>query len=485
MKIISRYFIVLIFISLTVSIFPQTGKPQYNLRCERAGNYIGDIKVELFPLIAPLHTHNFDSLVSIQFFDTTAFHRVVPNFVIQGGDPNSRHGDPSTWGFGDSTQTNVPAEFSNVNHARGILGAARDVDINSANSQFFINVVENSGLNGLYTVYGRVYEGMNIADNIVNSPTVPGTERPVEKIEMFVTYIGMNNSVPATPVLISPANGLVDVVNALNFQWSADNESVLFRFQISEDSTFTNTQLDTLIGVRSSLRGNFEQGLKKFYWRVQANNGGNLSDFSETRNFTTGIAAPILTTPPDSAINVSVNPDFAWQTVDGAETYRIQIATTGSFVGAGLIINTTGLTDTTFSATNLQLNKKYFWRVRGITPSYEGTYSKVRTFTTTATVDVTDKNQNHEYELLQNYPNPFNPSTEITFSIMNREHVTLKVYDVLGREIITLVNENLDAGVHKVKLELNNILIASSSGVYFYKLTAGSFVETKKMLLIK
>ena len=164
-----------------LNIFAQTGKPQYNIMCEREGTYIGDIKVELFRIITPLHVHNFDSLVSIQFYDTTAFHRVVPGFVIQGGDPNSRHGDPSTWGYGDSTQTTVPAEFTNINHARGILGAARDSDINSATSQFFINVADNSSLNGQYTAYGRVYDGMTVVDDIVNSPVVPGTERPVQK----------------------------------------------------------------------------------------------------------------------------------------------------------------------------------------------------------------------------------------------------------------------------------------------------------------
>lgn len=485
MKINGSYVFVIIFFSLSVSLFPQSGKPQYNIRCEREGNYFGDIKIELFPLIAPLHTHNFDSLVSIQFFDTTAFHRVVPNFVIQGGDPNSRHGDPSTWGNGDSTQTNVPAEFSNVNHARGILGAARDVDINSANSQFFINIVENSGLNGRYTVYGRVYEGMDIADNIVNSPTVPGTERPVQKIEMFVTASGTNNSIPAIPTLISPANGLTDVVNAINFEWSSDNESVLFRFQISTDSTFSNNQLDTLIGVKNALRGNFQQGLIKYYWRVQANNGGNLSPFSATRTFTTGIAAPVLVAPSDSAINVSINPDFEWQPVNGAETYRIQVATSGSFVGTGLIINTTGLTNTTFSATNLQLNKKYFWRVRGITPNYEGTYSQVRTFTTTASVDVSEAKVPFEYELFQNFPNPFNPSTEISFSILNREHVSLIIFNVLGTEIATLVDNELDAGIHNITFNKNDISTTLTSGIYFYQLSTDSFKQTKKMLLLK
>jgi hypothetical protein len=85
------------------------------------------------------------------------------------------------------------------------------------------------------------------------------------------------------------------------------------------------------------------------------------------------------------------------------------------------------------------------------------------------------------YLLQQNYPNPFNPSTTISFSIPTSEFVTLKVYDVLGREIATLVNENLSAGSYSYNFDASNL----TSGVYFYKLQAGKYSETKKMLLSK
>ena len=88
-----------------------------------------------------------------------------------------------------------------------------------------------------------------------------------------------------------------------------------------------------------------------------------------------------------------------------------------------------------------------------------------------------------KYELQQNYPNPFNPSTSIQYTISSTQFVTLKVYDLLGREVATLVNGEKPAGSYIAQFTMNNVQL--SSGIYFYKLQAGSFVDTKKMLMIK
>ena len=86
-----------------------------------------------------------------------------------------------------------------------------------------------------------------------------------------------------------------------------------------------------------------------------------------------------------------------------------------------------------------------------------------------------------EFRLQQNYPNPFNPSTNIQYAIGSRQFVSLKVYDILGREIATLVNEEKPAGNYELEFDGT----ALPSGVYFYQLKAGNFVETKKMILIR
>jgi len=87
----------------------------------------------------------------------------------------------------------------------------------------------------------------------------------------------------------------------------------------------------------------------------------------------------------------------------------------------------------------------------------------------------------NNYKLFQNYPNPFNPETKISFQIPVISNVTLKIYDVLGREVRTLVNKELKAGSYKVDFNSKGL----SSGIYFYRLTAGSFSEIKKMVLLK
>jgi len=480
MKKLKPFLAAILFVSFFgAALFAQTGLPQYNMRCEREGTYIGDIKVELFRIITPLHVQNFDSLVSIQFYDTTAFHRVVPGFVIQGGDPNSRHGDPSTWGFGDSTQTTVPAEFTNINHARGILGAARDSDINSATSQFFINVVNNSSLNGHYTAYGRVYEGMVVADDIVNSPVVPGTERPIQKIEMFVTYLGVNNSIPDAPDLISPVNGLEGVLLTQSFEWSPVPSAVLYRFQLATDSNFTTIEYDDLVGTTNYWVGDLQLGFVKYYWRVQANNGGNISSFSEVRSFTTGIDVPILISPPDSSVNVSTNPTFEWTSVSGAVSYTLQVSTFGSFIN--FVVNQSGITSNSYSVNGLEENKKLFWRVRAATANYEGLFSQVFRFTTGVTSSVNEENNLFTYKLEQNYPNPFNPNTIIKYHLEKPGFVTIKIYDVLGNEVGNLLNNEKPAGSYEITWNAEYL----TSGIYFYRLQVDSFLEIKKMVLMK
>ncbi|MDQ3046467.1 MAG: peptidylprolyl isomerase, partial [Bacteroidota bacterium] len=232
--------LLLLFVSISTITSAQTftGKPQYEILTKRAGVYLGTTTVELFPAIAPNHVKNFDSLVSTQFYDSTAFHRVIPGFMIQGGDPNSRSGPTSTWGLGDSTQPTVNAEFSTAKHIRGTLSAARDTDINSANSQFFICVAPAAWLNGTYSVYGHVTAGMDIVDSIVASPR-DSVDNPLQKIEMFITYTGSNDSIPVEPVLNLPLSGSYSASTVRAIKWFAVSDAIIYHVEVSTDSLFS------------------------------------------------------------------------------------------------------------------------------------------------------------------------------------------------------------------------------------------------------
>ena len=139
----------------------------------------GQINLRFFPNVAPNHVRNFIDLSQSGFYAGTKFHRVIPGFVIQGGDPNTKAGDPSTWGTGGSPN-NVKAEFNSIKHTRGILSMARTGDPDGASSQFFICVADVEQLDNQYTVFGEVTQGMEVVDKIVNAPT--RGERPLEPV---------------------------------------------------------------------------------------------------------------------------------------------------------------------------------------------------------------------------------------------------------------------------------------------------------------
>ena len=142
----------------------------------------GTIKLEFFDDLAPGHVKNFKDLAGKGYYDGTTFHRVVPGFMIQGGDPNSKTGNRSSHGSGGPGYT-IDAEFNDTKHDRGVLSMARSGEPNSAGSQFFICVKDAFFLDGQYTAFGRVIEGMDVADKIVNEPR-DSNDNPKEKIEI-------------------------------------------------------------------------------------------------------------------------------------------------------------------------------------------------------------------------------------------------------------------------------------------------------------
>ena len=139
----------------------------------------GQIDIRFFPELAPNHVKNFIDLAEKGFYNGTKFHRVIPDFMIQGGDPNSKDDSAKhTWGTGGSG-TNIKAEFNAKSHKRGIVSMARSQHPDSASSQFFIVVKDSDFLDNQYTVFGEVVKGMDVADKIVKAPK-GANDRPNE-----------------------------------------------------------------------------------------------------------------------------------------------------------------------------------------------------------------------------------------------------------------------------------------------------------------
>jgi peptidyl-prolyl cis-trans isomerase B (cyclophilin B) len=147
----------------------------------------GNIELKFFPDVAAIHVNNFIELAKKGFYDNTTFHRIIPGFMIQGGDPNTKSPDRSKHGMGDPGYK-VKAEFNAKQHKRGILSMARAQDPNSAGSQFFICVADALFLDRQYTVFGEVVSGMDVAEKIVNQPK-DRMDNPLDRIEMKVKIV--------------------------------------------------------------------------------------------------------------------------------------------------------------------------------------------------------------------------------------------------------------------------------------------------------
>ena len=158
---------------------------------------MGKIVLGFFPNAAPNHVANFKKLAKSGFYDGVTFHRVIPGFMIQGGDPNSKDSDPTNDGTGNAGAF-LKAEFTSISHKRGILSMARRGDsVDSASCQFFIMHRDRSELDNQYSVFGRVLEGMDVVDKIAATKT-DGNDRPVTPVVIKkVTIEKRTQSAPA------------------------------------------------------------------------------------------------------------------------------------------------------------------------------------------------------------------------------------------------------------------------------------------------
>lgn len=181
---------------------------------------LGNIVIELFPNDAPNHVQNFIKLAEDGFYDGTIFHRIIPGFMIQGGDPNTKGGDQSTWGTGGPGYS-VNAEFNTIKHNRGIVSMARAQDPNSAGSQFFIVHKDSNFLDQQYTVFGRIVteESFATLDKIASVKTGE-KDIPTNTEQVKITKVEVVNRSTLTNLLqlSEPERVTTPITTSLGFQ---------------------------------------------------------------------------------------------------------------------------------------------------------------------------------------------------------------------------------------------------------------------------
>jgi len=400
----------------------------------------------------------------------------------------------SAWSFTSST-VNLAAAPTLLTPANGVIGqtltptldwsdllgaASYKTEISTNNS--FTTITDSATVSvSQYTILpgklslGTLYYWRVTGRNACNIS-------PISAIWNFTTAANP----PAIPTLVSPANGAGCQSLNLTLDWSDISGATSYTVQVSFVSTFATTVINesNLTSSQYIVPSNLTNN-SLYYWRVNAANSGGTSAWSEVWSFTTTSASlpvpPVLSTPLNGATGQSLTPKLVWLKLNGASIYRVQISTGNLFT---TITDSSTVTDSfyTIPSGKLANDVVYYWRVFGINSCNISTASLVWNFKTDL-VGIIHNSEiiPKEFNLYNNFPNPFNPVTSIPFDIPVKSFVTLKIWDLLGKEIMTLVNSDLSPGKYEFILNASGL----SSGMYIYKLKANNYTSIKKMVLIK
>jgi hypothetical protein len=301
-------------------------------------------------------------------------------------------------------------------------------------------------------------------------------------VDSFVTVPAI--PAPSTVALMYPTSNQLHMPTAsVTMKWHSAANAACYVCQLSQNTLFSNlvvakdSTADTTFAVTSL------STYTKYFWHVLAYNIKGASDFTAVDSFTTIEPRPTIPTPlspSDNSAGVARLSTFAWAPSQFATRYDLQVASNFAF---SAVVRDTTVADTTVTlSTPLTANTVYYWRVNAMDTAGISAYSAVAVFATGTTLNVNEITElPKEFELLQNYPNPLNPTTIISYQLPVNSFVTLNVYDVIGREVRTLVNGPKASGSYTIQFDGSDL----PSGVYFYRLRAGDFTSVKKLILLK
>ena len=332
---------------------------------------------------------------------------------------------------------------------------------------------------------GTVYDWYVVAYNASNVPST-------SEVGVFETVGGSGS---LDPIIIEPTDGVTSWTTTPLLKWYVSGMSaypVTYEVEVATDEAFTDlvyhvTDNPLIYSIPDAL-GNGET----YFWRVRSTAGGVTSDWSSPVESFVIYAdeAPVELRLAGLNKGNSVNtlsPTLSWYkpTVSVPLTYNLQYGTKSDFSDA---VTISDLSKSSKQVDNLTAGTTYYWRVqsktaKGVTSIFSNTGSFIANKVAAVANEL---KRPTEFSLSQNYPNPFTPTTTISFGLKNESYVTLKVYDMMGREVKTLISENRAAGMYEMQWRGdNNFGQSVASGMYLYKITAGNFVQVKKMLFLK
>ncbi len=296
------------------------------------------------------------------------------------------------------------------------------------------------------------------------------------------------------PLLVGPDNGAQHIEPPVMLRWTQVENADDYKLELAYDEDFEHPV--TIGGAEKKKSSDMVQdwGIYQeipelasdtvFYWRVRAvSERLDLeSEWSDTWSFDTFLKVPDppVWQPEHEAEGVEITPLLVWEASERADRYDLQLADNSGF--SDPIIDVAGIEATEFQIENeLEKGVTYFWHVRAGNRSGYSDWSKTLSFTTEIPTDVDREDLPEKFALEQNYPNPFNPSTRIRYSVPEQAHVTIRVYNMLGEIVATLVNETHSSGRYEVSFDASGL----SSGLLIYRIEAGDYMATRKMLFLK
>ena len=309
-------------------------------------------------------------------------------------------------------------------------------------------------------------------------------------MESFVV-VGSGGSL--VPVLSWPIGGATVYSTSQTLLWYLNGSSVGLTYQVEVSTTGIFTGVPTYVGLANTsyLLSGLTEG-SSVYWRVRSYNGVSPSSWSASEYFVVyNSSAPLMpiTGSPAGGVIINTNsPTISWilPAQNNSLTYQLEISDNPAMENS---LQLTDLNNSFVNVNNLNNNSNYYWRVRS--KSEGGTYSSYSNIASFSTIDNVTNVEDisivpDNYYMSQNYPNPFNPTTNIKFGLPNAGNVKIVIYNMLGQEIKTLINQTLNAGTYNLMWNGENEFgIKVTSGAYLYRISTNNFTDTKKLLLIK